>query len=505
MPKYHPVLGHLLVLKEYIQGLPKDTTMHVVMRRISEKFQDGVFYLNLWPFNPTIMVISDSFLGSQVEAAYLDKPEQISSTLEIINGGPSLQTMRGSTWKRWRTLFNPGFASGYMTGLVPAIAEEVEVFCNLLAKRANRGDVFQLEEHTLRLTFDIIGRVTLDARLRYQTQGSALADCLRRQVYWSTFGTTFNPFRRYLSPRPLVQMYNSFRMNQYLDTEIDKRFDELALSRRTKEAQSPSRSIISLVMDSYLGEMGHNDELSKSDFKRLAKPHLRMFLYAGHDTTSSTLLYCFHLLSQHPEILAKVRAEHEEILGSDSSSARLREIITNDPSLLNKLPYTLAVIKEVLRLFPPAGLMRQGRPDITLSGSDGQRYPTAGCYIWVLSLAMHHNPKVFERPEDFLPERWLVGSDDPLHPKKGSWRPFEWGQRNCIGQTLAVLELKIVLAMTLRTFNIRPAYEEWDHMHPPKGVKTVDGNRVYQAERGGGGARPADGFPVKVMLRKYLH
>jgi cytochrome P450 len=135
--------------------------MHVVVRRIAEKFPGGVFYLNLWPFNAPIMVVANTYVASQVEAAFLDKPANICATLEVINGGPSLLTMHGSTWKKWRALFNPGFATGYITGLAPAVVEEATVFCNLLQDRAKKGEVFALEEDTLRLTFDIIARVTL--------------------------------------------------------------------------------------------------------------------------------------------------------------------------------------------------------------------------------------------------------------------------------------------------------------------------------------------------------
>jgi cytochrome P450 len=135
--------------------------MHVVVRRIAESFPGGVFYLNLWPFNAPMMVVANPYVASQVEAAFLDKPANICAAIEGINDGPSLLTMHGSTWKKWRALFNPGFAPSYMIGLSPAIAEEVTVFCKLLQDRAKEGKVFALEDHTLRLTFDIIARVTL--------------------------------------------------------------------------------------------------------------------------------------------------------------------------------------------------------------------------------------------------------------------------------------------------------------------------------------------------------
>ncbi|KAI0377024.1 cytochrome P450 [Hypomontagnella monticulosa] len=507
MPKHHPVFGHLIAVKECIRALPRNTTLHPVVHLMVKQFPSRIFYLNMWPFSKPMIVVANPSTAAQVEAAFLDKPAAMCSTLEIINGGPSLMTMHGDTWRQWRSLFNPGFAAGYMIGLAPEIAREVAVFCNLLQGLAAKDEMFQLEEYTLRLTFDVIGRVTFDARLHYQTQGSALADCLRRQIYWTPFGTVLNPISRLLSPRPLVQRYNSYRMDNYLDGEIDKRFEELAASR--SGAKGRSRSIISLAMDKYLeevnsgkGEGGRGAELSRKAFKKLAKPQLRMFLYAGHDTTSSTLLYAFLLLSQHPEVLFRMRAEHDEVFDPDDPSAEnCVRVIENDPALLNQIPYTLAVIKEVLRLFPPAASMRDGRPGLVLTDEQGRQYPTEGCNIWTLSLAMHRHPDVFPRADDFLPQRWLVGPEDPLYPAKGSWRAFEWGQRSCIGQTLAQLELKVALVMTARLFDITPAYDEWDALYPREGIKTVQGNRAYQAQMGGGGAHPADGFPVRVALR----
>lgn len=161
MPTHHPVFGHFIALKESIQAVPRNAVMHVVVKRMAGAFPNGVFYLNLWPFNDPLMVIANPHVASQVENAFLGKPVNISATLDIINGGPSLMTMHGSTWKRWRALFNPGFAAGYMTTLAPAIADEVGVFCDLLKNKATGGQLFTLEEYTLRLTFDVIARVTL--------------------------------------------------------------------------------------------------------------------------------------------------------------------------------------------------------------------------------------------------------------------------------------------------------------------------------------------------------
>ncbi|ETS74952.1 hypothetical protein PFICI_13436 [Pestalotiopsis fici W106-1] len=501
MPAYHPVFGHLVAVKKAMQNLPRNVTTHVMVRVIAKQFPKGIFYLNLWPFNKTLMVVANPYTAAQIEAAFLDKPQVITDTLEVIMGGPSLMTMHGGTWKKWRALFNPGFAPNYITRLAPAIADETAVLCQLLHDAARQGDMFQLEEYTLRLTFDIISQVTLGSRLHYQTQGSVLADGVRRQVYWTPFATSFNPFRRFLSPRPLIQKYTSFCIDRYLSGEIDKRFDELVQSRRDPAKHIQARSVLSLVMDEYLKDVSDTKELSREAFKQLVIPQLRLFLYAGHDTTSSTLLYCYYLLFQHPDILEKVRSEHDTVFGSDFSIEHIQQEVTRDATQFNKIPYTQAVIKEVLRLFPPGASIRDGRSDLILTDEDGKQYPTEDCYIWTLNLVMHHSPEVFAKPDEFIPDRWLVEPHDPLYPKKGSWRAFEWGPRACIGQTLAQLELKVVLVMTLRMFDINVAYAEWDKKHAKKGITTVEGNRVYQAEMGGAGSHPVDGFPVKITLR----
>ncbi|KAK4235188.1 hypothetical protein C8A03DRAFT_18029, partial [Achaetomium macrosporum] len=81
-------------------------------------------------------------------------------------------------------------------------------------------------------------------------------------------------------------------------------------------------------------------------------------------------------------------------------------------------------------------------------------------------------------------------------------RAFEFGPRACIGQTLAMTELKAALVMTVRAFEIRSAYEEWDALVPGREgeARMVNGIRAYQAEKGGGGAHPADVFPRRIVV-----
>ena len=329
-----------------------------------------------------------------------------------------------------------------------------------------------------------------------------MASALRSQVNWLSFGNEINPWRRWHPLRPIVQWYNGRVMNRFIEKELDHRFAELQRDKASSDTDRPSsKSVVSLALESYMAEQVQGKPAKEMDktFKEYAMAQVRLFLFAGHDTTSSTLCYCYHLLSSHAEALATLRAEHDAVLGTDLS--KVPPLLCENPHLLNQLPYTLAVIKETMRLFPAASSMREGSPGVCIVDDAGNSYPTEGVYVWVLHLAIQRNPKYWKDPDFFIPERWLVGPDDPLYPIKGSWRPFEFGPRNCIGQTLVTMDLRTVLAMTVREFDIRAAYQEWDQLHPSGGaVKTVRGERAYQIEKGG--AHPADGFPCRVSFRE---
>ncbi len=296
-----------------------------------------------------------------------------------------------------------------------------------------------------------------------------------------------------------MRRWNAYRMVRYVSQELDNRF---ARNRESFDllGKERSRTIVDLALENYLAEQAgtqDGDTGMDATFKNAAVCQIRTFLFAGHDTSSSTLCYCYHLLSIHPQVRTKVIEEHNRTLGASIGQAA-PQLIEN-PHLLNQLPYTSAVIKETLRLYPPASSTRNGEAGFMVTTPDGRQLPTEGFLIWSNHVAIHRNPDYWPQPDDFLPERWLVENPDPLLPEaKGAWRAFEYGPRNCIGQELAMLEIRLVLALTLREFTIESAYDVWDEMTLPKGPKTVNGDRAYQILLGA--AHPSDGYPCKVFM-----
>ena len=294
-----------------------------------------------------------------------------------------------------------------------------------------------------------------------------------------------------------MQWWNDRRMRNYVLHELDQRFQSKQ-GRNETAKKDRSKTIIDLALDTYRGEHLQNGTPGTIDttFRELAASQVRTFVFAGHDSTGSTICYAFHLLSSYPSVRRLLIEEHNRVLGPEHDQAVSR--ITQNVHLLNELPYTLAVIKETLRLYPPASSTRSGEPNFSIVGANGRQLPTDGFLVWSHSSAMHHDPRYWPEPQKFLPQRWLVGAGHYLFPQKGAYRPFEFGPRNCIGQEMAMLELKLVLVLTAREFVIESVYDEWDRLHPRSGPKTLDGDRAYQILYGA--AHPSDGLPCRVSL-----
>lgn len=337
-----------------------------------------------------------------------------------------------------------------------------------------------------------------DDKFNAQVAYNDMTAALRDQIRWCQFGSELNIFDRMNPLRPLYQWYNTRRMNRYITAKLQQRYD-----KGDSFSLSGSKTVVDLALRSYFQDQPAEKATRSIDpqFHKYAMSQIKLFIFGGHDTTATTICYLYLLLSRHKSVLQKLRMEHSSVFGFEPNEAAT--MLLSRPQLLNQLPYTLAVIKETLRLFPVVTSPRAGQAGFVLTDSDGRQYPTERCLVWSNHHGLHNNPLFWHRVEEFLPERFQVDEGHPLHPIKDAWRPFEFGPRSCIGQELALTELKLVLVLTIREFEVTDAYKEWDKsINSPKGIKTVNGERAYQIQMGS--ARPSDGFPARVKLAENL-
>jgi len=359
-----------------------------------------------------------------------------------------------------------------------------------------------------RLTVDIIGKVALDMELNTQQEENPMISALREQVHLIPNSGTLNPFAGW-SPIGMYQRWRNSRiMVSYLDKVLEDRFATRA-NEQQGEKRPRRRTMLDLAVESYRSQTSSSSTRINGldpEFKKHAITQIRVFVFAGHDTTSSAICYAIYLLQKHPETLARVRAEHDRILGPVETTA---DTIKADPYIVNKLEYTNAVMKESLRLFPAASGLRT--PDDTLvlrNPKTGEVLPTIpNMLLWVPHFGMHRDKTIWgPTANDFDPSRFLPENASSL-PEAG-YRPFERGIRNCIGQDLAMLESRIVLAMVARRYDFSPAFDALEELSKDgskyaenpkwrKGKQDLNGEVAYPVLIGS--AKPREGMPMWVQ------
>jgi cytochrome P450 len=182
-----------------------------------------------------------------------------------------------------------------------------------------------------------------------------------------------------------------------------------------------------------------DDDGSKMTDKQLRDETITLFL-AGHETTASTLSWTWWLLAQNPAVEKKLHAELDTVLGGRAPSF-------DD---LPKLVYTGHVITESLRLYPAAwGLARLVVEDHEIAG-----YPvTKGMGVAMAQWVVHRDPRWYDAPEEFRPERWE--NDLIKRLPRFAYFPFGGGPRQCIGNAFALMEAALILATIAQKFRLR--------------------------------------------------
>jgi len=162
--------------------------------------------------------------------------------------------------------------------------------------------------------------------------------------------------------------------------------------------------------------------------------------FAGHETTARTMTFAWYALATNPQVTARLQEELDRVLGG--------RVPTADE--LRQLPYTLQVIKEVLRLYPAAPFyVRDAVGADQLNGFD----VPAGAAVMLSPYYTHRHPQVWDDPEVFDPDRWTREREAARHAY--AYHPFAAGQRICIGNNFSLLESHLLLAMLAQRFTPR--------------------------------------------------
>ncbi len=332
--------------------------------------------------------------------------------------GNGLLTSDGGLWLRQRHLLQPAFHKERIAGYCQAMVDHTQ---RLLAKWQD-GEVRDIHEDMVRLTMEIIAQVLFGDDLAAETRRAS--EALR--VFFDQFDERFG---LYLIPEWLPTPGN-LRYRRAIKG-LDRLLERIIRARRANG--DSSGDILSTLLSV-------RDEDGTSMSQRQLRDEMMTLFFTGHETTSLALSWTWYLLSQHPEAEARLYEEIQHVLGERTPTI---EDIPN-------LPYVDAVIKESLRLYPPAyGVVRQALKSCVLGGFTIPAGATVAIFQWVV----HRDARYFERPSEFLPERWLDGLAKDL--PRCAYFPFGVGPRVCIGNTFALTELALLVPMIVRRFQFQ--------------------------------------------------
>lgn len=502
-PPHSYWFGHLKILGETFDELPPGIHLTNAIACIAQKYDlKEAWYLDLWPASTPFVVIASAEIAQQVTVHNVfPKHPVVREYLGEMTGDKAVVTLEGQEWKDVRSVLMPAFAPSYVLSLAPMMLQYISILCDRLAISAEQDSTVKLQSYLTDMTIDIIGYTTLGINLDTQRSEHPIANAFKRMVVLA--GTTIgNPLNKYKNA------FGLWQATRQITNEVRK-----AVIARWEETKSMEKSTSKLSVDLVLSAIRNGSPTFSNPTRTLDDKNLKLaidqvktLLLGGHDTTAATLAYAICLLSQHPEVLSRIREEHSHLVTPTMTRTEAIQSLTSNLSALTNLHYTHAVIKETMRIYPTSATARIQPPNSPLKSITTKRDPStplplsvpgADQNIWLGTYLMHHDSDIWPEHNEFIPDRFLPDSDyAKAYPFPSyAWRPFEKGARACIGSEQAMVEMRLALIMLLREFDFEMRYPK----DAPRAPKSLGGQAWYQVLEFA--AKPVGGLPVGVKRR----
>ncbi len=332
--------------------------------------------------------------------------------------GDGLLTIDDDYHDRARAIMMPAFHRRQLTASVEAMAVEAAAAIGALQP----GTVADVYDWMRNLAMRIAMRALLGLDPDEAGKGAAAAEHFERALGF--YGIDY-PLRLLRGPGSPWRKLNASR--EVLDEIV---FSEIG--RRRAVPDDERQDILSLLL-------GARGEAGEAFTDREVRDQVMTLMFAGHDTSTSTLTFMMHELARHPEVAERLREEQDQVLGGEAPTV----------DQLEQMPYLDMVLDEVLRLYPPAWI--GPRRAVREFEFGGYTVPV-GAYVNYCSWASHRIPEVFPDPEAFIPERFTRERKAAL--PRGAYVPFGGGQRICIGKRFGQTEVKLVATMLLQRLRL---------------------------------------------------
>ncbi|MEM6989877.1 MAG: cytochrome P450 [Myxococcota bacterium] len=357
--------------------------------------------------------------------------------------GEGLLTSEGDFWLRQRRLAQPAFHKKYLERFAAVMVAATET---MLASWSI-GDQVDIAEEMMRLTFKIVGEALFSAAV--EDKASEIGELVTEAL------GLFERFASVAMLLPDSMLGRGRGLPLPASRRIIARIDEIVMEiiEQRRHDPAPHHDLLQMLMDAR-----DDDGASMTDLQ--LKDEVTTLILAGHETTASALTWTLSLLASHRDIEAQLVEEHRRVLGDRSPTL----------SDVRELPRTERVVKEAMRLYPPAWTMtRQAREDDEAGG-----YAiAAGAVVQIAPWTLHRHPGHWMHAERFDPDRFSPARSEHRHP--WAYLPFGGGARVCIGKGFAMLEAQLVLATMLRQFVVVPRRSAMPIPQPSVTLRPRDG------------------------------
>ncbi len=327
--------------------------------------------------------------------------------------GLNLFTANGEEWSWRRKMIGPAFHSSQIAGMADTMVSIAE----RLARSWDAGARIDLAEEMTSLTLEVAGQALFGINVKAEDRGRRLAMGFEGMIQW-----TNHRVEHFVTEPVWAPTSRAARARRAIGV-VDRIAAEVIAERREREGEY--HDLLQLLLDSRDAETG----TPLSDYEVVSEA--KAFFFAGHETTASALSWSWLELAGHPDVGDALRQELARVLGGRSPKL----------SDLEDLDLTRRIVEESLRLHPPAVVLTRRTHGAVEAG--GYRIPR-NRGILVSIFAIHRNPKYWDDPDRFDPERFTPTSSEgrPLH----AFLPFGEGPRMCIGARFAMTEACLVLA-----------------------------------------------------------
>ena len=421
------------------------------LERYQKKYGE-IFYSPKSSLYPANVIFSNPKAIEQLftaDPSLLEVDQQSNAPIRVLLGDNSLVLLDGIEHKRHRKLLMPPFHGERMKSYGQTMVEVTKEVID----RWQVGQTISIRDYTQEISLQVILRTIfgLNEGQRYDRLKEILVDWL--EIFNSRLNSFFLLFPALQKDLGALTPWGKFlrqkrQIRDILQAECD---------RRRQDPDAMGEDILSLLL-----EARYEDGGSMSDEE--VQDELMTMLFAGHETTASTLAWSFYWLHRLPEVGQKCQIELSSL-----AEAEFTDIV--------KLPYLNAVVSETLRLNPVVAFVgRQLKEPFELMGYQFE----AGTSLFPSIYLTHQREDIYPEPKKFKPERFLARQFSPYE-----FLPFGGGNRRCLGYAFALFEMKLVLATILSNVEL----------------ELLD-NRPLQSARRGFTFTPAGGVKMKVKAIK---